>query len=110
MRINNIAKQTVLTEHAGVATTFRDKSIGLLGRSVPASLYFKTRFGIHTSGMKFAIDCAVLDEQRVVRAMRRNLTPGNFFFWNPLYNNVVELPAGTLDRTRTEVGDMLEFV
>lgn len=109
MKIINRTKGTVLAEDAGIARTFAEKSIGLLGRTMPASLYFKTRFGIHTAGMQFSIDCAALDERLTVRAVRRNLVPGRFFFWNPRYRHVIELPAGTLAHTGTEVGDSLAF-
>ncbi len=109
MKIVNITKGTVLARNAEYARTLRDKTIGLLGRTEPASLYFKTRFGIHTKGMQFPIDCAILDEWKVVRVVRRNLVPGRFFFWNPLYRHVIELPSGTLASANTAIGDALAF-
>ncbi len=110
MQIVNITKGTILAHNAGYARTLREKTIGLLGKTEPASLYFKTRFGIHTRGMQFPIDCAILDERKVVRVVRCNLQPGNFFFWNPIYRHVVELPSGTLASAETAIGDALAFV
>ena len=109
MKIVNITKGTIVARGYTRADTLVDKSIGLLGASAPKSLYFKTRFGIHTVGMQFPIDCAVLDEAMVVRAVRHNLTPGNFFFWNPLFRHVIELPSGALQSAETAVGDALAF-
>lgn len=65
--------------------------------------------GIHTWGMLFPIDVAVLDGQWNVLALRRRM--GRFrvtrVFWRAAA--VLELPAGTLDSTLTNVGDNLVF-
>lgn len=109
MKIINITKGTILARNAGYARTLREKTVGLLDRTEPASLYFKTRFGVHTQGMRFPIDCAILDERKIVRVVRHNLAPGKFFFWNPLYRHVIELPPGTLVSAETAIGDALAF-
>lgn len=98
-----------MAEPIRVARTLSEKITGLLNDREPASLYLKTRFGIHTAGMHFAIDCAILDSDFRVVAMRSNIVPGHFYFWNPKYKNVVELPAGTLLATKTAVGDILSL-
>ena len=106
-RLLNKTKGVVLAEDVRIAATLTEKAKGLLGKEEPEALYFKTRFGIHTFGMKFPIDCAVLDDTFTVRAMREQMNPNKGFFWNPRFSNVVELPSGTLSRTGTEPGDVL---
>ena len=107
MKLINKTKNCVLVEHIPIATTLSQKIIGLLNATTPSALFFKTRFGIHTFGMRFPIDCAVLDDTFTVRAMREQMNPNKGFFWNPRFSNVVELPSGTLSRTGTEPGDVL---
>lgn len=109
LKLVNKTKNRVLAEHIPIATTLSQKIVGLLEATTPSALFFETRFGIHTAGMHFAIDCAVMDENFRVRAMRANITPGHFYFWNPKYKNVVELPAGTLAATDTALGDILSL-
>lgn len=62
--------------------------------------------GVHTFGMHFPIDVAVLDENGVVRVVRKNMPPGHFFFWNPRWRRILELPAGS----GAEKGDELELI
>lgn len=107
MKLVNKTKNRIIVEQIGIAITFMQKSVGLLDAKEPASLFLKTRFGIHTAGMHFAIDSAILDADFKVAVMRENIAPGKFFFWNPKYKNVIELPAGTLAHTETAIGDVL---
>ncbi len=109
MELVNRTKHTVLADKVEVLNTLKEKTDGLLHRTEPAAVFMRTRWGIHTVGMHFAIDCAVCDEQGIVRACARALPPGKFFFWNPRHRSVYELPAGTLARTGTEPGDRLEM-
>jgi uncharacterized protein len=65
--------------------------------------------GIHTFGMRFPIDAVYLDSQERVVRMYQRLVPfriGSIIF---KAKSVLELPAGALEMTRTQVGDELEF-
>ncbi|MEI6479492.1 MAG: DUF192 domain-containing protein [bacterium] len=106
-KLVNISKDCVLAERIGVARTISERGVGLLNDVVPKSLFLKTRFGIHTFGMRFSIDCALLDSDFRVVKIKKNIVPGRFFFWNPRFSNIIELPAGTLDSTGTSIGDIL---
>lgn len=109
MKILNFSKNTVLAENVRVTVTSREKMRGLLGANKPYPLLLKTRWGIHTFGMKFPIDAVVFDSNNVVRTLKENLKPNSFFFWNPRYENVLELSEGTIKHSRTSVGDILEL-
>jgi len=61
--------------------------------------------GVHTFGMKFSIDVAVLDEENSVVALKKNMPPGHVFFWNPRWKKIIEFPAGS----GVEMGDKLKF-
>ncbi len=107
MRITNTTNGAVLAEDAREARTLSEKLVGLIGTEAPHALFFRTRWGIHTFGMRFPIDCVVFDRHGVVRALRVELLPRRFFSWNPFWGQVLELPAGTLSRTGTERGHRL---
>lgn len=109
MIVINTTRRTVLVDNVLTAKTFNEKASGLSGAEKPSALFFKTRWGIHTFGMKFPIDCVVSDDAFKVRALTENLKPNRFFFWNPYYKNVLELPAGIISGTGTKIGDVLEF-
>lgn len=109
MKVINLSTNTTLADNVSVARSFIENTIGLLKESTPTSLMLTTRFGIHTAGMRFAIDCVVVDSQNIIRAMRKDIRPNDFFFWNPRYSKVIEFPAGTLAKTHTELGHVLAF-
>lgn len=71
--------------------------IGLIGKSHPEPVLIKTRFGIHTFGLKFPIDVLVLDktnEENIYKIIKikQNLPPNRFFFWNLHYSIIIEIP------------------
>lgn len=76
--------------------SFSEKTIGLTGLKIVKPVFFKTRLGIHTFGMKVPIDVFILDKNHRIVNYRRNLEPGKIFIWNPKYNNVLETPTGLL--------------
>lgn len=109
MKIINKTKDRVIAEKVHQPKTMKEKATGLLGYENPEPIYFQTRWGIHTIGMNFPIDCLILDENMIVRKVKKSLEPGQLFIWNPKYKNVVELPAGTLEDTGTEVLDKISI-
>jgi len=109
MELINLSKNTVISENISITKTMRDRIIGLLKEKEPKALSLKTRWGIHTFGMKFSIDCIVLDKNRKVVFIRENLLPNRVLFWNPKYCRVMELPSGAIGKSGTKIGDVLEI-
>ena len=109
MKIVNKTKHTTLATNASFARGFTDKSIGLIGADEPKALMFQTRFGIHTFGVRFAIDILILNDIYEVVALKRGLKPNCIYFWNPKYKTVIELPEGTVDKTKTTICDVVQY-
>jgi len=65
---------------------------------------------IHMFGMRFPIDVAFLAESGHVLAVHEALRPNRLsrIAWRA--EGVLELPAGTLRRTGTRIGDHLQFL
>ncbi len=89
--------------------TSTEKAKGLIGASLPTPLVIKTRWGIHTFGVRFPIDAVVLDGGGYVRKIAE-LKPNRMLFWNPEWPTVIELPNGSVSLTNVSVGDHLSFV
>ena len=106
----NKTKQTFLAYQAEVADSILTRLRGLLGRrslDPGTGLWIIPSSGIHTVGMLFDIDVVFLDRDFRVIALRELVHP---FSMTPLYLNsetVLELPAHTIFKSRTEVGDKL---
>ena len=110
MRIFNKKRDTVIADDALEAKNIKDKTLGLLKYKTQRALILKTRFGIHTFGMKKPIDVVILDSKHKVVSMKENLMPWSVFCWNPKYEIVIELPRGVIGKTHTQIGDRLEFI
>lgn len=111
VRISNSTRGTVLADAAVVAATSAERRTGLLkrtGLSPGEGLWIVPCEGVHTFGMKFAIDIVFLNKRKVVRKVKRAV-PRRRIVLDLLAHSVVELPAGAIEATQTAVGDQLEL-
>jgi len=106
--ILNKTKKTIISKKHYNLDTLLEKTLGLIGNNFHA-VVFKTRFGIHTFFLKTSIDVVILNAETKVVDMKERLRPNNVFLWNPRYNLVLELPAGTIQNSKTSLGDLIEF-
>ena len=77
-----------------------DKIKGLSGAKKAYPVFFQTRFGIHTFGLKFPIDVLILDQDDMVVKLAENLKSNRIFIWNPLFDKCIELPAGEIKKRK----------
>jgi uncharacterized membrane protein (UPF0127 family) len=111
VKLVNLTRDTVLAERAAVAETPASRRRGLMGTeslSDGQGLVIIPCRHVHTFGMKYAIDIAFVDASWTVRRVVHNLKPGRL---SPLVlkgRAVLELPAGKVEETGTEKGDMLD--
>lgn len=87
----------------------KEKIVGLIGKHKPTPILIKTRFGIHTFGLKFPIDVVILDKDNKVVTFKEDLRPGKIFLWNPRHDKVLELPVGMIKEKKIKIGEMIEF-
>lgn len=92
------------------ATTFGDSATGLLTAKKPYPLLLKTRFGIHTFGMRFPIDVLILSDKKIVVAVKKNLAPNRLFFWSLRFDIVIEFPQGFISAKGIKIGDRVQLV
>jgi hypothetical protein len=112
MRAMNRERGTTLASRVERADTILKRLRGLRGRpslADGAALWLVPCRGIHTRGMRFPIDALYLDRDLRVVAVERNLPPGRIAPVLFRARTVLELPAGTVLRTATRVGDQIEM-
>jgi uncharacterized protein len=100
----------MITIHALNYTNYKNKIVGLIGKKKAETIFLKTRFGIHTFGVKFPIDVLILDSKNQVVKIMENLKQGRIFVWNPIYNNVVEMPKDFLKNRKIKIGDKIRLI
>ncbi|HKC60369.1 MAG TPA: DUF192 domain-containing protein [Myxococcales bacterium] len=112
IRLVNRTRGAILADRVERAERVLDRMRGLLGRAALGdgeALAIAPCGSIHTFFMKFEIDAVFLDRRgRVVRALP-GLRPWRATRFHLRAEQVVELPAGTLERTGTREGDELAF-
>jgi uncharacterized membrane protein (UPF0127 family) len=112
MPVINLTKKTWLATKVRKADSFLTRLIGLLKRTTlgpEEALWLTPSKGIHTIGMKFPIDVAFLDKGNVVVGIISGLVPYRITAVRLRGHSVLELPKGTLNKSRTEIGDQLEI-
>jgi uncharacterized membrane protein (UPF0127 family) len=98
-------------ERVEVADTSLTRLWGLLGRSglgAGGGLWIKPSSGVHTFGMKFAIDVVGLDKNLRVVKIWPELVPFRITSVSLQISSVIELAAGRIKECAIHVGDVLE--
>jgi uncharacterized protein len=105
-----MVKPSISIENVYSTKNIKEKVIGLLHTSEAKPLHLKTRWGLHTFGMKYAIDVVILDDNFVVRKIKPNLKPWRIFLWNPVYKQVLELPKGTIEKKNIRKNSQIALI
>ncbi|HLH71693.1 MAG TPA: DUF192 domain-containing protein [Chloroflexota bacterium] len=111
MIVRNVTKGTLLADAADKANTSEKRRTGLLKHaSLPKGqgLWIVPCEGVHTFAMKFTIDVVFLNKKRQIVKIRPQMKKSRIAFCLRAHS-VLELPAGTLSQTNTNVGDQLEM-
>ena len=110
IRIVNLTRKTVLGSRIRVPENSLARAIGLLGekRLDPGGgLFIDPSSGIHTFGMRFAIDVIALDRKLRVRGLWQKLGPFRIAGLSWRTSCVVELPVGAIEASGTRLNDQL---
>jgi uncharacterized membrane protein (UPF0127 family) len=102
----------ILADQVRSAETFWRRLKGLLfTESLPEGccLYLRPCRSVHTFGMRYDIDVLHVDGWLRVTGMEQKLPPGKRGVIFRHTEAVIELPAGTIERSRIQVGQNLEF-
>jgi len=110
LRLSNLTRRVELASCLEVADHGAKRRKGLLGRDgLPAGegLWIVPCEAVHTFGMRFAIDLVYLDRHMRVKKVKSNVPPWRLSACLSAHS-VLELASGTVSRTQTKPGDMLE--
>jgi uncharacterized protein len=111
-RITNQSRDALLASRSRKADTFMRRGLGLMGRkSLPSGggLVIQPCNGVVSFFMRFPIDVLFVDQQGTVCHLLPNLAPWRASKIVLSSRLVVELPAGTIERSGTRVGDSIRI-
>jgi len=108
--VYNKTKETFLAFRVNIADSVPGRLIGLLGRrslKPDSGLWIVPANAIHTIGMLFSFDVVMVDKDFKVVSLKELVKPFRVILPKLRAESVIELPAHTIFRSRTEVGDEL---
>jgi uncharacterized membrane protein (UPF0127 family) len=111
MAVRNTTRDTEIADNLEVAGSGKQRTKGLLGRLGLArgeGMWIVPCEAVHTFFMKFPIDLIYLDRKHRVKKIRNDV-PAWRISGCLSAHSVLELPAGTIRKSLTERGDLLEF-
>jgi uncharacterized protein len=112
VRVANLTRGTTVAEGCRVATSLRDRTVGLLataGLAPGDGLLIERTQSIHMFFMRFPIDVVFTDREAKVARTVRGLRPWRVVWWARGARDCLELPVGALASSGTQVGDQLEI-
>jgi uncharacterized protein len=112
LRITNTTRGTVLAEQCEQARSFIARGRGLMGRAELAphsGLLIDPCSSIHTFFMRFPIDVVFVNRARQVVGLRAAMPPGKPYAGAWGARATIELPAGVIAASGTQIGDLIEM-
>jgi len=108
--VYNKTKETFLSFRVEVKDSVWGRITGLLGKrslSPDGGAWIVPANAIHTIGMLFSFDLVLMDKNFKVVGLRELVRPFRITMPNPKAESVLELPAHSIFRSRTQIGDQL---
>jgi uncharacterized membrane protein (UPF0127 family) len=112
--VYNRTREAFVATDASVADSYLRRLVGLLGKTKRwakdgSGLWIVPSRGVHTIGMMFPIDLVFLSKDMDVVHTEEYVRPFRISKVSLKASSVLELPAHTIYRTGTKVGDRLEI-
>jgi uncharacterized membrane protein (UPF0127 family) len=108
--VYNKTRETFIAFKVKVADSIFSRLVGLLGKrslQPDSGVWICPANAVHTIGMLFSFDLVLIDKDFKVVGMRELLHPFRITMPNRKAESVIELPAHSIFRSRTEIGDQL---
>jgi uncharacterized protein len=108
--VYNKSKETFLAFRVRVADSVFGRLVGLLGRrslQPDSGVWIVPSNAVHTIGMLFSFDLVLIDKNFKVVGLRELVRPFKVTWPNHRAESVLELPAHSIFRSRTQIGDQL---
>jgi len=111
----NRTRTTYLATELLIARTHWSRFRGLMATDASRfrpgqGLWIVPSHGVHTFAMRFPIDAVYLNQERIVIHLEQGLKPWRVAAVRVQAASVLELPIGTVNDTKTEVGDRVDIL
>ena len=114
MLIKNLTKKTLMIRNSKICGSALSKFIGLMF-SVKQNKALIFRFNderiisLHMFFVFYPIDVLFLDKNKIVVDKKEKFRPFSFYSSKKKAMYAVELPSGTIKKSKTKIGDKIKF-
>ncbi len=113
MAIKNTTKRAIVAENADICKNIIAKSLGLMFKLKPKPLIFIFKkekiIPLHMLFVFYPIDVLFLNKNKVVVEMKEHLRPFSYYSPKNKAQYIIELPKGTIKKTKTALGNKIQF-
>ena len=114
MIVKNLTKKTGISGNARILENAFSQAMGLmLSRSQNNALIFKFKkentISLHMLFVFYPIDVLFLNKNKAVVDKKENFRPFSLYSSRKKAMYAVELPNGTIKKTKTQIGDSINF-
>ena len=109
--IYNLSKKKYISKAPVCARGILSRARGMIGRDFVNfdAMIFENCNSIHTIFMSIDLDVLFIDPENRICAVRKTLTPWQLCARCASATTVIELPAGTIEKTGTDTGDFIDL-
>ena len=113
MIIKNLTKKVIIGKNAKSCKSIFSKARGLMFSKKPKILIFSFKkekiIPLHMFFVLFPIDILFLDKKERVIELKEGFRPFSYYKPKNKAMCVIELPAGTIKKTKTQIKDKISF-
>ena len=115
MPVKNVTRNTIIASRSRIADSVVKRAVGLMfSKPAEAAMILKfpkdVAISLHTYFVFFPIDIVLIDSQLRVAELLERMPPFSTYAARQKAKFVVELPSGTIAKTKTKVGDRVAFL
>ena len=114
MYVKNLTNDKILQKETKFCSTILSRFKGLMfSRKQNIALIFKfnkeTLIALHMMLVFYPIDILFLDKNKIAVDLKENFRPFTFYTSKKKAIYAIELPQGTIRKTKTKAGDKIKF-
>lgn len=113
MDIKNTTKKRIIAENAAICRNIIAKSLGLMFKLKPKPLIFIFKkekiIPLHMLFVFYPIDVLFLNKNKIVAEIKEDFKPFSFYTPKNKAQYILELPQGAIRKTKTALGNKIQF-
>ena len=115
MAIKNVTRSTLIASSSRIADSVLKRAVGLMiSRPTEAAMVLmfpkETGISLHTFFVFFPIDILFVDADNRIAELLKQMPPFSTYSAKQKAKLVIELPAGSISKSKTRVGDSIAFL